>query len=57
MSLALKFDHKSTGRALVEKLLHTEVWTQPLGEAPVPPEHSVFIAKAFEIAGMGGKVK
>lgn len=30
--------------------LHDEVWSQPLGEAPVVPANALFIAKAFELA-------
>lgn len=30
--------------------LHTETWSQPIGEAPQIPANTLFIAKAFELA-------
>lgn len=44
----IRHAHRVKGRCL--ELLHTETWSQPLGEAPKVPANSLFIAKAFELA-------
>lgn len=47
-SVEIRSARRKTGACY--ELLHTDVWSQPVGEAPKIPANALFIAKAFELA-------